>query len=69
MIQCRLGKEEKGRFVRKERMDVGDEENLNHIGEAFYFERVNDVSMMCWRSGYPPYSCFWDGAPSQLHAC
>jgi hypothetical protein len=26
----------KGRCVRKERMDVGYEENLSHIGEAFY---------------------------------
>jgi hypothetical protein len=34
MIQYRHGKEEKGRYVRKERMDIGHEKNLNRIGEA-----------------------------------
>jgi len=23
--------------------------------------------MMYWRSGYPPCSCVWDGAPTWLH--
>jgi len=32
----------RGRFVRKERMDVGHEENLNHIGETSYSVRENE---------------------------
>lgn len=60
----------RGRFVRKERMDVGHEENLNHIGETSYSVRENEweVSMMYWSSGYPPRSCLWDGATTWLHA-